>query len=99
MATHDENLENDLAPAKHLLEQGAHANRLANDLDRITKVADKGVLFPELAEDEAGVGGHDGEDEDHDDARHQAEGGHGGGKGEDAERDGLGDEDDAALPV
>ena len=99
MATHDEDLEYDLPPAKDLLEQGAHAHRLADDLHRVAKVADEGVLLAELAEDEARVGGHNGEDDDHDYAGDEAEGGHGRGEGEDAEGDGLGYEDDAALPV
>lgn len=98
MGTHDEDLERNLSPAKDFLEQRAHANRLADDLDGIAKVFDAGVLLSKLAKHETRPGGQDAHNEDEDDAGNEAERGHDGGQRQDTEGDGLGDEDDASLP-
>lgn len=99
MAAHDEDLEDDLGPAKELLEQGAEAVGFADDLEGVTEVLDEGVLLVELGEHEAGVCGEEGHDEDEDDARREAESGNDGGQRQDTQGDGLGDEDDTTLPV
>ena len=54
MGGHDEDLEKDLGPTKDLLEQRAHADRLANNLDSIAKVLDKGVVFAEVGKHQTG---------------------------------------------
>lgn len=99
MRSHDKDLEEDLSPTKDFLEKRAHSDGLSNNLDGITKVFDKGVVFAEVGKHETGQRGEEAHDEDEDDAGNEAEGGDDGGEGQDTERDGFGDEDDTALPV
>lgn len=98
MGAHDEDLEQNLGPSKDFLEQRTHANRLANDLDGVTKVFDVGVFFSELAEHEAGPGGEATHDEDEDDTGDEADGSDDLGQGKNTQRDCFGDENDATLP-
>ena len=55
MAGHDEDLEDDLAPAEDLLEDGSHSHGPPDDLDGVAKVHHERVLLPELAQHEARV--------------------------------------------
>jgi hypothetical protein len=98
MASHDENLENDLRPAKNFLENATHSDGLSNDFDGVAKVLDEGVLGAEFSEDKAGVCGEETHHENKDYAGDETDGGEDGGQGEDAEGYCLCDEDDTALP-
>lgn len=98
MASHDENLENNLRPTKNLLENATHADGFSNDFDGVAKVLDEGILGAEFSEDEAGVGGEEAHYENEDNSGYEADGGEDGGEGEDSEGYCLCDEDDTALP-
>lgn len=99
MAARDEHLEDDLRPAKDLLEDAAHADGLADDLDGIAEVLDVRVGPAELAQDDARVRRHDAHEKNEDDARHEAYGGQHRWERQDAQGNGLGNEDNTALPV
>ena len=81
MASHNENLEDDLCPTKDLLEYTTHADGRSDDFDCVTEVLDVRVCFAEFGEDETGVCGQETHDENEDDAGDQTDGGQDRGEG------------------
>jgi hypothetical protein len=99
MAAHDEDLEDGLRPAKELLEEFAHADGPAHDLASITEALDPGVLFPELAHDEARVRRQDAHENQDNDAGCQPKRRNDGGQRQDTQRHCLSNHDHSGLPV
>jgi hypothetical protein len=69
MASHDENLEDNLRPTKDFLEHATHTDGRSYNFDCVTKVLDVRVCFAEFGEDETGVCGQETHDENEDDTR------------------------------
>lgn len=99
MGSHDEDLEDELRPAKDFLEQPALADRVAEDLQRVAEVVDVRVLFLELAHYEARVGRENAHEDEEDDAGNETDGGDHGRKRKDTKRYSLGYQDNTSLPV
>lgn len=55
MAAQEENLQDELSPAKHFPKDTAHANRPPKESNRISKVLDEGILLPKLGKQKARV--------------------------------------------
>lgn len=74
MATQEEDLKDGLGPAKHFVDNIAHANRFAKESNCIPKVLDEGVLLPELGKEQTRVSRQHADDADKDDSRHETHG-------------------------
>jgi len=68
MASHDENLEDNLRPTKDFLEHTTHTDGRSDDFNCVTEVLDVRVCFAEFGEDETGVCGQESHDENEDNA-------------------------------
>lgn len=74
MATQEEDLKDGLGPAKHLLEDTAHADRSPEKSHCVSEILDEGILLPELGKKQARVRRQRADDADEDDARHETHG-------------------------
>lgn len=99
MAAHNEDLEEHLAPAEDFLEDTPHADGFPDNLDCIAEIPHERIGLPELPEYDSGIGCQDGQYHDQDDTGHETDGGQRRGQRQDTQRDGLGDQNNAALPT